>query len=66
MGLTEELAAERTHHNMRLAEQLRYARRLQTLRRARRIERRAEHRLVEAWRRAARLRDRIELADHIF
>jgi hypothetical protein len=64
MGLIEELAAERTRRNLHLAEQLRYAHRLHTLRRARRIECRAEHRLVEAWRRAARLRARIEPADY--
>jgi hypothetical protein len=64
MSLTEELAAERTRSNLNLAEQLRYARRLHTLRRARRMECKAEHRLIEAWRRAARLRDRIELADY--
>jgi hypothetical protein len=64
MGLTEELAAERTRCNMHLAEDLRYARRLRTLRRARRMERKAEHRLVEAWRRAARLRGTIELTDY--
>jgi hypothetical protein len=64
MSLTEELAAERTRSNLNLAEQLRYAHRLHTLRRARRIECRAEHRLVEAWRRAARLRARIELTDY--
>jgi hypothetical protein len=64
MGLTEELAAERTQSNLNLAEQLRYARRLHTLRRARRIERRAECRLIAAWSRAERLRGRIELASH--
>jgi hypothetical protein len=63
MGLTEELAAERTRSNLDRAERLRYARRLQTLRRARRMECKAEHRLVEAWRRAARLRGTIEPAE---
>ena len=64
MGLTEELAAERTRTNLKLAEQCRYARRLHVLRRAERMERRAEHRLIAAWRRAARLRGTIELADY--
>jgi hypothetical protein len=64
MGLTEELATERTRSNLNLAEQLRYTRRMQRLRRARRMECRAEHRLVEAWRRAARLRGTIEPADY--
>jgi hypothetical protein len=63
MSLIEELAAERTRSNLKLAEQLRWARRLHTLRRAARMERRAERRLIAAWRRAARLRGTIEPAD---
>jgi hypothetical protein len=66
MGLTEQLAADRTRGNLKLAEQLRYARTLhtlRTLRRAERMERRAERRLIAAWRHAAQLRATIEPAD---
>jgi hypothetical protein len=61
---TEQLARERTRRTMAEAEQLRYSRRLRTLRRARRLERKAERRMVEAWRRAAELRDTVEPADY--
>jgi len=54
MHLVEELAAEQSRSKMALAEQLRPSRRLLTLRRARRMEYKAERRMVEAWRRAAR------------
>ena len=63
MSLTEALASERHRHSIKQAEQLRYSRRLRTLRRARRMERRAERRLIAAWRRAAELRGAIESAD---
>jgi hypothetical protein len=43
---------------------MRPARRLATLRRARRMETRAERRMIEAWRRAAELRATIEPADY--
>jgi hypothetical protein len=61
---TEELARERTRSNIEEAEQLRYSRRLRALRRARRLEQRAERRMIEAWRRAAELRDAVEPADY--
>jgi hypothetical protein len=64
MRLVEELAAEETRRKIELAEQLRTSRRLLTLRRARRMERKAEHRMVEAWRRAAELRGTLETADY--
>ena len=64
MYLVEELATEESRSRMELAEQLRPSRRLLTLRRARRMERRAERRLVDAWRRAAELRDTLESADY--
>ena len=64
MRFTEELAAERTRSNTELAEQLRYSRRLRILRRARRMERKAERRMVQAWRRAAELRGATEPADY--
>jgi len=55
MHVMDSLARERTRDSRKLAEQLRPARRLQTLRRARRLEHRAERRLVAAWRRSADL-----------
>jgi hypothetical protein len=59
----EQVARERTRSLLEEAERLRYARRLRTLRRARRLERRAERRLIEAWRRTAKLRGALESAD---
>ena len=64
MRLTEELATERTRSNIELAQQLRYSRKLRVLRRARRMERRAERRMIEAWSRAAELRRAAEPADY--
>ena len=63
MRPVEELAAERTRGNLRLAEQLRYTRRLRTLDKARRMELRAERRMIAAWRRAAELRGAAKPAD---
>jgi hypothetical protein len=57
MRPAEQLAAERARGNLKLAERLRYGRRLRTLHRARRMELRAERRMIAAWRRAADLRD---------
>jgi hypothetical protein len=64
MYLVEELAAEESRHKIEQAEQLRLARRLLALRRARRMEQKAERRMVEAWRRAAELRGTLESADY--
>ena len=64
MVFTEQLARERTRSNLEQAEQLRYSRRLRTLRRAQRLEHRAERRMIEAWRRTAELREAIESADY--
>jgi hypothetical protein len=61
---TEQLARERTRSSIKEAEQLRYSRRLRTLRRARRLERKAERRMIEAWRRVAELHDAAEPADY--
>jgi hypothetical protein len=61
---TEQLARERMRRTMAEAEQLRYSRRLHALRRARRLELKAERRMVEAWRRAAELRGADEPADY--
>ena len=60
MHAMDRLAAERAQSLAELAEQLRHARRERTLRRARRMEQRAERRLIEAWRRAAELRAELE------
>jgi len=63
MLLLEELAAEESRGKIALAEQLRPSRRLLMLRRARRMEYKAERRMLEAWRRAAELRGTLESAD---
>jgi len=60
----ELLARERTRSRLHEAQQLRYSRRLRALRRASRLEHRAERRMVEAWRRAAELRSALETADY--
>jgi len=64
MHLMEQLVSERTRDNIELAEQLRYSRRMRTLRRARRMEHKAERRMIRAWRRAAELRSEIESLDY--
>jgi hypothetical protein len=64
MRFIGELAQERTRNSIELAERMRPARRLATLRRARRLETRAEHRMIQAWRRAAELRATIESAEY--
>ena len=58
--MEQQLARERTRDNIELAEQLRYSRRIRTLRRARRMEHKAERRMIRAWRRAVELRSEIE------
>ena len=60
----ELLARERTRSYLEEAQRLRYSRRLRALRRARRLESRAERRMVEAWRRASELRGTLEIADY--
>ena len=64
MHLVAELATEESRRKIELAEQLRPARRLLMLRRARRMERKAERRMIEAWRRAAELRGTLDSADY--
>jgi len=64
MHVMDQLARERTRDNVELAEQLRPARRLRTLRRARRMEVKAERRLLGAWSRAAKLRRGLESLDY--
>jgi hypothetical protein len=62
--LTEQLAKDRIRSNLELAEHLRYSRKVHTVRRARRLERKAERRMVAAWRRAAELHSVIESVDY--
>jgi hypothetical protein len=50
MYVTEELVSERIRSHLKVAEQDRWRRRYRALSRARRTERKAERRLVEAWR----------------
>jgi hypothetical protein len=57
----EQLADERIRSHLELARRLRQSRRQRVLRRATRIEHKAEHRMIEAWRRAAALRARAGL-----
>jgi hypothetical protein len=64
MQLVQELATETSRSKMEQAKQLRPARRLLTLRRARRMEYKAERRMIEAWRRAAELRDTLGSVDY--
>ncbi|MGD0246730.1 MAG: hypothetical protein ABSB59_41260 [Streptosporangiaceae bacterium] len=61
---TEMLARERMRSNLHEAEQLRYSRRMRALRRANRVESRAERRMVEAWRRTSERRGALEMADY--
>jgi len=67
---TEMLARERMRTTIQEAEQLRYSRRIRALRRASRLEARAERRMVDAWRRtsdlrrASELRGALETADY--
>ncbi len=56
------LASQRTRSSLEEAEQLRHGRRALALRKARRLELKAERRMVEAWRRAAELRSAVESA----
>jgi hypothetical protein len=49
MRLTMDLARERTRSHLQLAEEMRVTSGLRALRRARRIENKAERRLLEAW-----------------
>ena len=64
MYLVPELAAEEGRSKRELAEQMRLSRRLLKLRRAHRMEHKAERRMFEAWRRAAELRGAFESADY--
>ena len=60
MYAMEELARERTRDRLERAGQLQHSRRLRALRRASRMEHKAERKMFEAWRRAAELRSGLE------
>ena len=64
MHVMSQIASQRSRDNIELAEQLRPARRLQTLRRADRMEVKAERRMFQAWSRAAKLRRGLESVDY--
>jgi hypothetical protein len=64
MHVMAQIASQRSRDNIELAEQLRPARRLQTLRRADRMEVKAERRMFQAWSRAAKLRRGLESLDY--
>ena len=60
---TELLAREKARGYLQEAERIRYARRLRALRRAKRLEYRAERRMIKARRRAQGLRSALEFAE---
>jgi hypothetical protein len=64
MYAMEQLAGERTRGNLEMAARLRYSRQQRELRRARRMEQKAERRMIRAWRHAAEVRTRIESLDY--
>jgi hypothetical protein len=64
MYLVEELAREGSRSRIEQAERMRYSRRARMLRRARRMERKAERRMIAAWRRAETLRSAFEPAEY--
>ena len=59
MYLTEELASERIRGHLEYAEHVRSARKYRALSRARRMEQKAERRLIEAWRARAALESKM-------
>ena len=62
--MVEELASEQSRSRIDEAQQLRHSRQASRLRRARRMERRAERRMIAAWRRAAEIRDAVGSAEY--
>jgi hypothetical protein len=64
MYAMNQLASERTRANLEMAERLRHSRQQRELRRARRIEQKAERRMIWAWRHTAEVRARIESLDY--
>jgi len=61
MIFTQEMARARTRDNLELAQDLRVVNQLRTLHRVRRNERKAERRLVEAWRARAAVETALEI-----
>jgi hypothetical protein len=64
MYAMERLASERARSNLEVAGRLRHSRRQRELRRARRMEQKAERRMIRAWRHAAEIRTRVESLDY--
>ncbi len=64
MHVMDQIASQRSRDNIELAEHLRAGRRLSTLRRAHRMEVKAERRMFQAWNRAAKLRRGAESLDY--
>jgi hypothetical protein len=64
MRVIDQIASQRARDNIELAEQLRAGRRQQLLRRANRMEVKAERRMFQAWSRAAKLRRGVESLDY--
>jgi hypothetical protein len=62
MYLSERLAQERHQERLEDAEEARQVQHAMELRRLRRVQQRAERRLIDAWRRAEEAREAIELA----
>jgi len=65
MYLTQELVSERTRRQLELASQLRFTRKYRALSRARRTERKAERRMVEAWRARSALESALGLEEQL-
>jgi hypothetical protein len=63
MYAMEQLAIEQFRSHLERAERLRHPRRQRALRRVRRLERKAERRMIRAWRRALEFHARIESLD---
>jgi hypothetical protein len=64
MYAMEQLAGERARGNLEMARRIRHSRQQHALRRARRMEQKAERRMIRAWCRAAEVRTRIESLDY--
>jgi hypothetical protein len=58
-----ELARERTRSHLEISSQLKASRQLKALKRARRVERKAERRLLEAWQARSALEENLGIAE---